>query len=29
MELNFRKQNILEKLNAALENSMVKEIIFK
>ncbi len=29
MELNFRKQDILQRLNAALESSIVKEIIFK
>ena len=29
MELNFRKQDILSKLNAALEHPMVKEIIFR
>ena len=29
MELNFRKQDILQKLNAALSSQMVKEIIFK
>ncbi|MEI6757845.1 MAG: DUF721 domain-containing protein [Chlorobium sp.] len=29
MELNYRKQDILLKLNAALERPMVEEIIFK
>lgn len=29
MELNFRKQDILTKLNAALATPMIKEIIFK
>jgi predicted nucleic acid-binding Zn ribbon protein len=29
MELNFRKQDILAKLNAALPSTMVEEIIFK
>ncbi len=29
MELNFRKQDILTKLNAALVTPMIKEIIFK
>lgn len=29
MELNFRKQDILCKLNAALEKPIVNEIIFK
>jgi hypothetical protein len=29
MELNFRKQDILARLNAALDYPMVKEIIFK
>ncbi len=29
MELNFRKQNILEKLNTKLTSSRVEEIIFK
>jgi predicted nucleic acid-binding Zn ribbon protein len=29
MELNFRKQDILTKLNASLTSEMVKEIIFK
>lgn len=29
MELNFRKQEILTRLNAALESSIVEGIIFK
>lgn len=29
MELNFRKQDILAKLNASLESAIVEEIIFK
>jgi hypothetical protein len=29
MELNFRKQDILSKLNASLESPIVEEIIFK
>lgn len=29
MELNFRKQDILTKLNASLNGTMVKEIIFR
>jgi predicted nucleic acid-binding Zn ribbon protein len=29
MELNFRKKDILGKLNAALESPIVEEIIFK
>jgi predicted nucleic acid-binding Zn ribbon protein len=29
MELNFRKQDILTKLNTSLTSTMVKEIIFK
>jgi hypothetical protein len=29
MELNYRKHDIIAKLNGALECSMVKEIIFK
>ncbi|NTW68419.1 MAG: DUF721 domain-containing protein [Chlorobiaceae bacterium] len=29
MELNFRKQDILKKLNAELETPIVEEIIFK
>ncbi len=29
MELNFRKQDILAKLNAALTGTMVKDIIFR
>ena len=29
MELNFRKQDILAKLNATLKSPMVEEIIFK
>lgn len=29
MELNFRKKDILFKLNAALPTSMVREIVFK
>jgi len=29
MELNFRKQDIIKKLNVALERPIVEEIIFK
>jgi len=29
MELNYRKQDIITKLNEALEKQMVKEIIFR
>jgi predicted nucleic acid-binding Zn ribbon protein len=29
MELNFRKKEIIAKLNAALESLMIEEIIFK